>query len=82
MNDPVGNGIPVWFLNRQRDFKDGSTSQLCSNNMDTKMREDFERMKKIKCHKGLRHYWGLKVRGQHTKSTGRRGGAMGVARKK
>jgi small subunit ribosomal protein S18e len=46
------------------------------------MREDLERMKKIRCHKGLRHFWGLKVRGQHTKSTGRRGACMGVVKKK
>lgn len=24
-----------------------------------------------RCNRGLRHYWGLKVRGQHTKTTGR-----------
>ena len=41
--------------------------------LDTKMREDLERLKKIRNHRGLRHYWGLRVRGQHTKTTGRRG---------
>merc|ERR1711966_501193 len=80
--DPLGNGIPKWFLNRQKDFKDGSYSQLVANTLETKMREDLERMKKIRCHRGLRHYWGLKVRGQRTKTTGRRGATMGVVRKK
>ena len=37
---------------------------------------------KIKLHKGLRHYFGLKVRGQHTNSTGRRGKTVGVSRTK
>lgn len=37
------------------------------------MREDLERLKKIRLHRGLRTYWGLRVRGQHTKTTGRRG---------
>jgi small subunit ribosomal protein S18e len=46
------------------------------------MREDLERMKKIKLHKGLRHYFGLRVRGQHTCSTGRRGKTVGVTKKK
>jgi len=46
------------------------------------MREDLERMKKIKLHRGLRHFWGLKVKGQQTKSTGRTGRTLGVARKK
>jgi small subunit ribosomal protein S18e len=29
-------------------------------------------MKKIRAHRGLRHWWGVRVRGQHTCSTGRR----------
>jgi len=80
--DPVGNGIPKWFLNRQKDFKDGTYSQLASNVLDTKLREDLERLKKIRSNRGLRHFWGLKVRGQHTKSTGRGGATMGVTKKK
>merc|ERR1711871_165942 len=74
--------IPDWFLNRQRDYKDGKTAQVTSNILDTKMRDDLERLKKIRNHRGLRHYWGLTVRGQHTKTTGRRGKTVGVAKKK
>lgn len=33
-------------------------------------------------HRGLRHYWGLRVRGQHTKTTGRRGKTVGVSKKR
>jgi len=69
-------------MNRRRDTKDGTTGQLVSNAWDTKLREDLERMKKIRLHKGLRHYFGLRVRGQHTCSTGRRGKTIGVAKKK
>jgi small subunit ribosomal protein S18e len=29
-------------------------------------------MKKIRAHRGLRHWWNVRVRGQHTCSTGRR----------
>ena len=28
-------------------------------------------MKRVRLHRGLRHYWGIRVRGQHTKTTGR-----------
>merc|ERR1711997_387438 len=63
-------GIPDWFLNRQRDIKDGKTTQVMANILDNKLREDLERLKKIRAHRGLRHYWGLRVRGQHTKTTG------------
>ena len=44
--------------------------------------EDLERLKKIRAHRGLRHYWCIRVRGQHTKTTGRKGRTVGVAGKK
>ena len=34
---------------------------------------NLERLKKIRSHRGIRHWWGLKVRGQHTKTSRRRG---------
>ncbi len=40
--------IPDWFLNRQKDHKDGRNSQLTSSQLDTKLREDLERLKKIR----------------------------------
>jgi len=82
IDDPVGNGIPKWFLNRQKDFKTGKWQQLASNYLETALREDLERLKKIRSHRGIRHHWGLRVRGQHTKSTGRRGATVGVVKKK
>jgi len=82
IEDPIGNGIPKWFLNRQKDFKTGKFSQLASNLLDTQLRDDLERLKKIRAHRGNRHHWGLRVRGQHTKSTGRRGATVGVVKKK
>jgi len=82
LNHPRQFKIPDWFLNRQRDNRDGKFSQLISNNLDNKLREDLERLKKIRAHRGLRHYWGLRVRGQHTKTTGRRGRTVGVSKKK
>ena len=78
----IDYNIPKWFLNRQRDIREGNWSQLISNGVDTKLREDLERLKKIRAHRGLRHHWGYKVRGQKTKSTGRTGRTLGVARKK
>ncbi|KAF0987685.1 hypothetical protein HZS_182 [Henneguya salminicola] len=82
ISNPSEFGIPDWMLNRQNDPRTGTNSQLVSNALDTKLREDIVRLKKIKAHRGLRHYWGLRVRGQHTKTTGRRGNAVGVSKKK
>lgn len=82
MSNPRQYKIPDWFLNRQKDVKDGKYSQVTSNILEIKLREDLERLKKIRAHRGLRHYWGLRVRGQHTKTTGRRGRTVGVSKKK
>lgn len=82
IQNPTQYKIPTWFLNRQRDIVDGKDSQVLANQMENKLREDLERLKKIRAHRGLRHYWGLRVRGQHTKTTGRRGRTVGVSKKK
>lgn len=79
MQNPRQYKIPDWFLNRQKDVKDGKYSQVLANGLDNKLREDLERLKKIRAHRGLRHFWGLRVRGQHTKTTGRRGRTVGVS---
>jgi small subunit ribosomal protein S18e len=70
IQNPTQFKIPLWFLNRQRDIVDGKNSQILSNGVDSKLRDDLERLKKIRAHRGLRHFWGLRVRGQHTKTTG------------
>nr|ANM86218.1 40S ribosomal protein S18 [Stygiella incarcerata] len=82
MKNPLEHDIPVWFLNRRRDIRTGVDAQILSNNLDTKLRDDFERLRKIRCERGLRHMWGLRVRGQHTKTTGRHGKTVGVSKKK
>merc|ERR1712205_173244 len=74
--------VPDWMLNRKKDIKDGKFSQIVANGMDQKLRDDLERLKKIRAHRGLRHYWGLRVRGQRTKTTGRKGRTVGVSKKK
>uniref|UniRef100_H2YUG4 Small ribosomal subunit protein uS13 n=1 Tax=Ciona savignyi TaxID=51511 RepID=H2YUG4_CIOSA len=74
--------IDHWFLNSQKDTRDGKFAQVLSNQLDNKLREDIERLKNIHAHRGLRRYWGLHVRGQHTKTIGRRGRTVGVSKKK
>jgi len=38
--------IPNWFLNRQKDFKTGTYSQIVSNNIASILRDDLQRLKK------------------------------------
>ena len=45
---PTDYNIPKWFLNRQKDPRNGAYTQLVANQLDTCMREDLERMRKSK----------------------------------
>eukprot|EP00657_Telonema_sp_P-1_P010479 TRINITY_DN4926_c0_g1_i2.p2 TRINITY_DN4926_c0_g1~~TRINITY_DN4926_c0_g1_i2.p2 ORF type:complete len:169 (+),score=63.22 TRINITY_DN4926_c0_g1_i2:185-691(+) len=80
--DPQKYKIPTWFLNRQRDPKTGTVEHVTSSAVATKLRDDIERLRKMRCHRGVRHAYGIRVRGQHTCTSGRRGKVMGVAKKK
>lgn len=80
MDSPLEFNIPLWFLNRRKDRKSGENLHLIANQLDAKLREDIERMKKIRLHRGLRHSWGIRVRGQHTKTTGRRGRTLAISK--
>ena len=45
-------------------------------------RKDIQRLSEIKSYRGLRHGWGLTVRGQRTRSTHRgKGPVVGVMKK-
>ncbi|MDD4300417.1 MAG: 30S ribosomal protein S13 [Methanomicrobium sp.] len=74
--------VPTWMLNRQKDFYAGSPKQLLGSDLSMAIDDDINRMRKIRCYRGIRHETGQKVRGQRTKSTGRRGSTVGVSRKK
>ena len=46
--NPRQFNIPDWFLNRQKDMKTGKFLQLTSQQVDSRLREDLERMKKVR----------------------------------
>jgi ribosomal protein S13 len=81
ISNPQQYNFPVWFLNRPRDYKDGKAYHKYANLLDAQLREDVERMKKARQHRGLRHFYGHRVRGQHTKTTGRGAAANKVISK-
>ncbi|MBS3062104.1 MAG: 30S ribosomal protein S13 [Candidatus Diapherotrites archaeon] len=79
---PDKHGLPKWTLNRQRDFETGATTHMVMSELDFAIRKDLQRLNQIKSYRGLRHSWGLPVRGQKTKSTHRgKGGVVGVTKK-
>jgi len=80
--DPVAAGLPSWMLNRQKDPETGENKLLIGPDLLLQHKTDIDRMIRKRSWRGVRHSRGLKVRGQRTKSTGRRSGSLGVSRKK
>lgn len=75
-------GLPAWLLNHRNEIVTGKNLNLVSNDLEIQLQDDINYMKKIKSYKGIRHETGHKVRGQRTRSNGRKGLAVGVIRKK
>lgn len=79
---PEKHGIPKWAFNRRKEFETGIDHHLIMNDLDFALRKDLQRLNEIKSYRGLRHSWGLTVRGQKTRSTHRgKGGVVGVMKK-
>lgn len=81
IKDPTKYGLPNWLLNRRKDLKTGKDMHLISADLVLRTKMDIDQMKEIKSWRGYRHAYGLKVRGQRTRTTGRKGKAVGVRRK-
>jgi len=80
--NPTKYGIPSWLLNRRKDLETGKDLHLLSSDLVLRTKMDIDLMKKIKSWKGYRHAYGLKVRGQRTRTTGRTGKTVGVSKKR
>jgi len=80
--NPKKYGIPSFLYNRQRDLETGEDLHLVGADLEWRQRLDIERLKRIRCWRGWRHSLGLKVRGQRTRTTGRKGRTVGVIRRK
>jgi small subunit ribosomal protein S13 len=81
LKNPMNYGIPTWLLNRRKDMETGKDLHLIGTDLIVQTKNDIDQMKKIRSRKGFRHSYGYKVRGQRSKTTGRKGKAMGVKRK-
>lgn len=78
----IPDRVPPWMLNRRHDYETGADIHLYSTELNLQFRDDINRLKKIRCYRGIRHETGKKSRGQRTRSNGRTGLAVGVTRKK
>ena len=80
IKNPSSSNFPSWFLNRRKDVETGEDIHLLTSDIAFTVRNDVEREKTTGSWRGYRHMYGLKVRGQRTRCTGRKGGAVGVAK--
>ena len=80
IQNPSTSNFPSWFLNRRKDVETGEDKHLITSDIAFTVRNDIEREKTSGSWRGIRHMFGLKVRGQRTRCTGRKGGAVGVAK--
>ena len=74
--------LPDWMLNRRKDPETGENKHVVASDVKFFRDNDIKQLKKIKCYKGVRHMFGLPVRGQRTKSNFRRNRKKGSGIKK
>lgn len=72
------SSLPAWFYNRRNDPETGESKQLMGSDLDFVQKNDVDAEKDMRSWKGVRHSLGLKVRGQRTRTTGRKGRTVGV----
>lgn len=82
ISNPAKVGVPQWYLNRRKNMDDGSNHHRITSDLDFAASNDIEREKLVMSWRGYRHMFGLRVRGQCTRTTGRKGGAVGVKKVK
>ncbi len=82
IKNPVESGIPSWMINRQKDYKTGKDIHITGSDITMQLRDDINRLRKIRSYRGIRHERGLPTRGQKTKSSFRHGATVGVSRNK
>jgi small subunit ribosomal protein S13 len=81
VKEPSKYGMPSWLLNRRKDLATGKDTHVISSELVLRTKLDIDEAKDLKSWRGYRHAYGLKVRGQRTKTTGRSGKALGVKKK-
>ncbi len=82
ISDPVAAGIPVWMINRRKDRLTGDNLHITEAKLILQTKQDIERYIKIRCRRGIRHQFKLKVRGQKTRTHGKSGATIGVSKRR
>ena len=80
--NPEKHGIPRWMYNRRFDPEEGKDRHFVASKLELRKKMDINELKKRKCYRGIRHMFGLPVRGQRTRSSFRTSTTVGVTRAK
>jgi small subunit ribosomal protein S13 len=80
LETPASKGLPAWMFNRQKDPQTGEDIHIIASDLELQEKDDIALMRETRSWKGVRHSMGLKVRGQRTKTTARKGRSIGVSR--
>jgi small subunit ribosomal protein S13 len=81
IKEPAKYNLPNWLFNRRKDAETGKNIHLIRADLVLRTKMDIDQAKEIRSWRGYRHAYGLKVRGQRTKTTGRAGKSLGVKKK-
>lgn len=80
--DNVNKNAPGWMLNHRKDYDTGDDIHLIGSDIDMRLRDEINILKKIRSYRGIRHERGLPVRGQRTRANSRTGLTLGVSKKR
>ena len=80
--DEIEDNAPVWMLNHRKDYETGEDIHIIGSDIDMRLRDEVNIMKKVRSYRGIRHERGLRVRGQRTRANNRKGLALGVSKKR
>jgi len=82
IRNPLAHGVPSWAVNTPKDMDTGEDKHYVGVDLEVKERTILKREADMGSYRGLRRVWGLKVRGQRTKSKGRKNKISPRIRKK
>ncbi len=82
INNPIDFGLPPYLVNRPKDVVTGENIHVHANDLAIALKDDLDRMKKMRSYKVIRHQLGLRVRGQRTRTTGRKLGRSSAGGKR
>lgn len=78
--ESIQDEAPKWMLNHQKEYETGEDIHIIGPEIELRLRDEINIMKKIRSYKGIRHERGLTVRGQRTRGNNRKGLTLGVSK--